>query len=209
MKMKPENPTKIQFQFLGKLQQKRANITFGQLFQISLKLRSDAGKSLRKPVARSAKFAHQVVPRTTAMYCDATVKGRKLPLILDSGAAGSIVSCALLNHLGILIDRPLTTMMINVNGERKRPLGKVLNLLITIKGITVPIDVVVVDANSYSAIVGNDWLSRVRVRIDYETCVMNMTWEDMEIEVPIEYRYMPHEKPEVKEPQSAETNMKG
>ena len=89
-------------------------------------------------------------------------------------------------------------MMINVNGDRKRPLGEVLNFPITIKGITIPIDVVVVDANSYSAIVGNDWLSRVRARLDYESCIMIMTWEDKEIEVPIEYRCMPHEKPEVK-----------
>ena len=89
-------------------------------------------------------------------------------------------------------------MMINVNGDHKRPLGEVLNFPITIKGITIPIDVVVVDANSYSAIVGNDWLSRVRARLDYESCIMIMTWEDNEIEVPIEYRCMPHEKTEVK-----------
>ena len=44
---------------------------------ISPKLRSDAGKSLRKPVARSAKLAHQVTPNTTAMYRDATIRGRK------------------------------------------------------------------------------------------------------------------------------------
>ena len=92
------------YNVVNNLQQQRANIMFGQLFQISLKLRSDAGKSLRKPVARSAKFAHQVAPSTTAMYCDATVRGRKIPLILDSGAAGSIVSCELLNDFGILID---------------------------------------------------------------------------------------------------------
>ena len=129
-KKKPVQPSiaaHIQpYNIVNDLQQQKANITFGQLFQISPKLRSDAGKSLRKPTVRSAKFSHQVSPSTTAMYCDATIHSRKIPLILDNGAAGSIVSCELLNDLGIPIDRPSTTLMINVNGERKRPLGEVL-----------------------------------------------------------------------------------
>jgi hypothetical protein len=51
----------------------------------------------------------------TALYCDATVKGTEIPLIIDSGATGSIVSCQLLKDLKIPIDRTSTTMMINVN----------------------------------------------------------------------------------------------
>jgi hypothetical protein len=92
------------YNIVANLQQQRANITFGQLFQISPKLRSDVGKSLRKPMTRSAKFAHQDVQSTTAMYCDAMIKGKRIPLIVDTGAAGSIVTCQLLNDLGIAID---------------------------------------------------------------------------------------------------------
>lgn len=98
---------------MADLQQQRANISFRQLFQISPKLRSDVGKSLRKPTSRSAKLAAQFADQNnqsaTALYCDATVKGREIPLILDSGAAGSIISCRLLNDLRIAIDRPSTT----------------------------------------------------------------------------------------------------
>ncbi|RGB23696.1 hypothetical protein C1646_774145 [Rhizophagus diaphanus] len=92
------------YNIVADLQQQRANITFGQLFQISPKLRSDVGKSLRKPTTRSAKFAHQDVQSTTAMYCDAMIKRKRIPLIIDIGAAGSIVTCQLLNNLGIAID---------------------------------------------------------------------------------------------------------
>ncbi|GBC33781.2 retroviral-like aspartic protease 1 [Rhizophagus irregularis DAOM 181602=DAOM 197198] len=140
------------YNIVADLQQQRANITFGQLFQISPKLRNDVGKSLRKPMTRSAKFAHQDVQSTTAMYCDAMIKGKRIPLIVDTGAAGSIVTCQLLNDLGIAIDRPSAIVMINVNGEKKRPLGEVLDFLITFGGVTVPINVVVIDTESYSAI---------------------------------------------------------
>jgi hypothetical protein len=125
------------YNIVADLQQQKANISFGQLFQISPKLRSDVNRSLRKPgAARNAKmpaqFSDQIGPNATALYCDAEVRGRAIPLIIDSGAAGSIVSCQFLNDVGIAIDRPLTTLMINVNGERKRPLGEVLSFPITI-----------------------------------------------------------------------------
>ncbi|CAB4381665.1 unnamed protein product [Rhizophagus irregularis] len=75
-------------------------------------------RSLRKPGTQSSKmaaqFSNQYNLNATALYCDATVKEREIPLIIDSGAAGSIVSCRLLNDLSIAIDRP---SMINVNGE--------------------------------------------------------------------------------------------
>ncbi|CAB4389358.1 unnamed protein product [Rhizophagus irregularis] len=180
-----------------------------KLFQISPKLRSDVRKSIRKPGSRTAKlaaqFSDQDNPNATALYCDAKVKGQEIPLILDSGAAGSIVSCRLLNDLGMAIDRPSTTLMINVNGERKRPLGEVLNFPVTIKGVTIPIDVVVTDAMTYSAIVGNDWLSKVKANIDYETANMLIHWEGKDIEIPIEYLEMPMERRRKQE----ESNRKG
>ncbi|CAB4374102.1 unnamed protein product [Rhizophagus irregularis] len=138
-------------------------------------------ESLRKPGTRSSKmaaqFSNQYNLNATALYCDATIKGREIPLIIDSRAAGSIVSCRLLNDLGIAINQPSTTLMINVNGERRRPLGEVLNFPVTIKGMTISIDVVVTDAMDYSAIVGNDWLAKGN-----------------EIEVPVEYLEMPMER---------------
>ncbi|CAB4392219.1 unnamed protein product [Rhizophagus irregularis] len=209
-KVQPSISAHIQpYNIVADLQQQRANISFGQLFQISPKLRSDVGKSIRKPGSRTAKlaaqFSDQDNPNATALYCDAKIKGQEIPLILDSRAAGSIVSCRLLNDLGMAIDRPSTTLMINVNGERKRPLGEVLNFPVTIKGVTIPIDVVVTDAMTYSAIVGNDWLSKVKANIDYETANMLIHWEGKDIEVPIEYLEMPMERRRKQE----ESNQKG
>ena len=117
-----------------------------------------------------------------------------IPLIIDSGAAGSIVSCQFLNDVGIAIDRPSTTLMINVNGERKRPLGEVLDFPITIQGVTIPINVVVTDDLTYSAIVGNDWLAKVHASIDYGTANMTIRWQERELEVPIEFLEMPADR---------------
>ena len=98
----------------------QARITFGQLLEVAPKCHSELIRGIRKPTVRKMNLGEQETEDTaTALYCDATVKGTEIPLIIDSGAAGSIVSCQLLKDLKIPIDRPSTTMMINVNGERK------------------------------------------------------------------------------------------
>jgi hypothetical protein len=195
------------YNIVADLQQQNANITFGQLFSLSPKLRAEVNKSLRKPAARSAKFAHQDTNSTTAMYCDATVQGVKIPLIIDMGAAGSIVTCRLLQEAGIAIDRPSTTVMINMNGERNRPLGEVLDVPITIQGITIPINMVVVDADSYSAIVGNDWLAKAQASVDFPTATLSVVWNNQEVDILIEYRMMPHERPRIESVEDKEEDI--
>ncbi|PKC52821.1 hypothetical protein RhiirA1_404711, partial [Rhizophagus irregularis] len=188
------------YSMVDDIKNQQARITFGQLLEVAPKCRSELIRGIRKPIVRKINLREQEIGETaTALYCDAMIKGTEIPLIIDSGAAGSIVSCQLLKDLKIPIDRLSTTMMINVNGERKRPLGEVLNFPITIQDITVPINVVVTEAESYAAIVGNDWLSKVRANIDYETAAMNITWEEQTISVPIEYRLMPQEKRKLQE----------
>ncbi|CAB4383996.1 unnamed protein product [Rhizophagus irregularis] len=145
-------------------------------------------------MTRSAKFAHQDVQSMTAMYCDTMIKGKRIPLIVNTGAAGSIVTCQLLNDLGIAIDRPSAIVMINVNREKKRPLGEVLDFQITVGGVTVPINMVVIDVESYSAIVGNDWLSKVQAQLNYKASTLLFTWQGREVEISVEYRIMPHER---------------
>ena len=69
-----------------------------------------------------------------------------------------------------------------------------MNFPITISDVTVPIDVVVIDAESYSAIVGNDWLSKVQAQLDYRASTLLFTWQGRKIEVAVEYQMMPHER---------------
>ncbi len=196
------------YSMVDDIKNQQARITFGQLLEVAPKCRAELVRGIRKPTIRKVHFSNQDEQDATALYCDASIKETEIPLILDSGAAGSIVSCRLLEDLKIRIDRPSTTMMINVNGERKRPLGEVSNFPITIQDITVPIDVVVTEADSYSAIVGNDWLSKVKANIDYETSTMTISWDKKVAEVPIEYRLLPQERKKKQELSSSKSNTK-
>jgi hypothetical protein len=53
---------------------------------------------------------------------------------------------------------------------------------------------VVTDALTYSAIVGNDWLSKVEANIDYKMATMTIKWHEKEIEIPVEYLEMPMDR---------------
>ena len=57
--------------------------------------------------------------RTSALYCEASIKHIRFPLIVDSGSAGSIISLSLLKDLDMEITKASETIMVNVNGERR------------------------------------------------------------------------------------------
>jgi hypothetical protein len=70
--------------------------------------------------------------RFTAMYCDVIIKRNKIPLIIDSEAAKSIITHHFLSKLEVQIDQPSNTFIVNINGKRKILLGEVLNFSIVV-----------------------------------------------------------------------------
>jgi hypothetical protein len=107
---------------------------------------------------------------------------------VDSGSAGSIISLSLLKDLEMEITRASKTVMVNVNGERRRPLDAVSDIPLKILDCIIPMDAIVTDANSYSAIVGNDWLCKTKAILDYNNNLMTIEWNGQALEVATECR---------------------
>ncbi|CAG8716103.1 7463_t:CDS:2, partial [Acaulospora morrowiae] len=152
------------YSIVSDLQNKPANITFGQLLKEVPTMRQELSKSLTKKrtIRRKSKMNVNIgaFQGSTALYCTATVYGTKIPLIIDSGSSGSVVTMQLLKKLKVTPERSSTIKMINVHGESKRALSEISNFPFNIGDVEIPVDVVVTDANSYQALVGNDWLSK-------------------------------------------------
>jgi hypothetical protein len=175
-----------------------ADISVGQLLAMNPKLRMSVNRALRKPTTRkknedkekkttkkNEKSDEEETHRAedlmtmaatrpnsdkwTALYCEASIKHIKFPLIVDSGFAECIISLALLKDLEMEITKASKIVMVNVNGERRRPLGAVTDVPLTIQDFVIPMDAIVTDADTYAAIVGNDWLKKVKAHMDYET----------------------------------------
>ncbi|CAI2188933.1 2092_t:CDS:1, partial [Funneliformis geosporum] len=78
--------------------------------------------------------------RAMALYCNAYIDRVKIPLIIDSGSAEYIISLKLLKDLDMKITQALKTIMVNVNGEKRRPLGVVTNIPLKINNHIIPFD---------------------------------------------------------------------
>ncbi|KAG9289492.1 hypothetical protein G9A89_003651 [Geosiphon pyriformis] len=85
----------------------------------------------------------------TAMYIEATVEGKSIYLILDSGFAGSIITYQLIQQLKRNVDRPAQTVIVTANDIKKTPVEEINDFLFTIDGITIPVKVFVMDAPQY------------------------------------------------------------
>ncbi|KAG9297301.1 hypothetical protein G9A89_001990 [Geosiphon pyriformis] len=103
------------------------------------------------------------------MYTDAKVDGHPIKLILDSGSAGSIITRQLMDQLGHRVDCTASTRIITVNGAIKTLIGKIDNFPIKINSIMVSIKVLVIKATQYQTLIGNNWLSKTNVLLDWNT----------------------------------------
>src|SRR5581483_4627092 len=71
--------------------------------------------------------------------------------------------------------------LMDVNREKRRFLGKVKDLPINIKGITIPIDVDVSEATTYTVIVRNDWLTKTNGIIDFNYEIMELYYNGQKL----------------------------
>jgi len=139
--------------------------------------------------------------KSTSLYYDAIIKHIKFSLIIDSGSARSIMSLNLLKDLDMEITQASRTVMINVNGERRRPLGAVSDIPLEIAGQIIPFDAIITESNSYSAIVGNDWLRKTKANINYKDNTMTIYWNNKVITVKIESQQLPHHEISIEVPE--------
>ena len=109
-----------------------------------------------------------------AVHCDAYLDKQLIHLVIDTGSTGSLISKSFLAKLGRTIEEPSNINLVDVNGGKRRSLGKIKNLPINIKGTIIPIDVDVSEAANYSVIVGNDWLTKTKGIIDFNHGIMTL-----------------------------------
>lgn len=107
--------------------------------------------------------------------------GQLIYLVIDTGSTGSLISKTFLDKLGRTIDEPSKVNLMDVNGGKRRSLGKVKNLPINIKGTTIPIDVDVSEATNYTVIVGNDWLTKTNGIIDFNHGIMELYYNGQKL----------------------------
>ncbi|KAG9291954.1 hypothetical protein G9A89_004892 [Geosiphon pyriformis] len=120
----------------------------------------------------------------TVMYTEAEVERKPICLILDSGSTGSIVTHQLMQQLKKNIDRPAQTIIVTADSIKKTPVGEIDNFPFTLNGITIPTEILVMDAPQYQALVRNDWLQKANAKLDWETQELQISYQGQHAQVP-------------------------
>ncbi|KAG9301032.1 hypothetical protein G9A89_015768 [Geosiphon pyriformis] len=152
-----------------------AYIIFGQLIT-HLQFRKNLHKSLipKKKTLKTNKCLHQAElannSNVTPLICKAQVAGYFINLILNSESSVNIIAKHFLKAIGRKIDEPSTRPIINIHDDKKKGLGIAKAVPVQINGISIKTNIKVSEAKEYTIIVGNKWLKKAKVLLDYKLC---------------------------------------
>ncbi|CAG8752705.1 742_t:CDS:2, partial [Cetraspora pellucida] len=117
----------------------RANATVGQLLQYSNQRRNLAKIIRRPPNLKEANLVDsQLKQCTTAVKCYMYIGDEPVVAILDTGAAVSIITKRLADHLELRINEESKTVVVIATGARERTLGKITKVNINILNVRIP-----------------------------------------------------------------------
>ena len=114
--------------------------------------------------------------------------GRAFDCIIDAGASDTVLSHTVVRKLNMMDKMaPSNSTFLTAAGKSERPMGMMWRIPITMGSPTLETDAMVIGANSYNVLIGNDWLQMagadillsagvIRLRIDREQ------YEDVPIE---------------------------
>ncbi|KAG9290683.1 hypothetical protein G9A89_011646 [Geosiphon pyriformis] len=165
-----------------------AHIIFGQLMAHP-QFRKDLHKLLipKKKTPKTNKHLCQAGftdnSNVTSFICKAQVAGYFINLILDSRSSVSVIAKHFLETIGRKIDEPFTRPMTNVHGNKKKSLGIAKAIPVYINGISIKTNMEVSEVKEYTIIVGNKWLKKAKVLLDYELCELTIRCDEKPIVV--------------------------
>jgi predicted metal-dependent hydrolase len=124
-------------------------------------------KSVRRK--REANYASsEENSQATAARCVMEVDDHPISVVIDSGAAASIITKKLMKKLGYIIDQSSKLVIVAVNGEKTRALGEIMDFPLKVKGIHFTHNIQVIDSSDEILILRNDWLTKVNANLDWK-----------------------------------------
>ena len=90
-----------------------------------------------------------------ATFITAHIYDKEINVMLDTGSYSNVVTKMFLDQMGIEIDAPVTSKIIDINGQKKIPLGKVKNVKLRINNDEWDVEMIVTESTNYNVILGN------------------------------------------------------
>jgi hypothetical protein len=172
------------FNIVKHLKSQKLDITVQQLLKLCPKEKSKVVKALQRPrdIATNLSYNEPGI-EIAPLKCYININGSKIKAIVDSGAAGTILSRHAMEQIGYQIEETTNRNIISANGNRNKTLGKIKDLPIQIEDNVIPIDVEVMETNAYNILIGNDWLSKADATYNWKNHQLTVNWRNKTTEV--------------------------
>lgn len=131
--------------------------------------------------------------KTTAMRAELEIENQIVSVIIDTGAAISVITDKLRRKLGIPILGKSKFRCTIANGEKIEALGKARIIIRYEDELEIEKEVEVIDSSEEDLILGNDIWKKLNVSIDFENKEMRIERHEETIVIPISYEKSPEE----------------
>src|SRR5205085_9628738 len=121
---------------------------------------------------------------TTAMKCNGEIDGVPMDVIIDIGAANSVISKNLMEKLANNIEERSNKVFTTANGMKEPSLGKIRNVELILEGRPTKVNFEVVNSSKEMLLLGIDWQQKVKAVIDVTEKIINIEGEEGFIEIP-------------------------
>ena len=130
-----------------------------------------------EPIAKQSAYKHKcydnladAVAGISVVKAPIKVCNSEITAIVDSGASHTMISELLARKLHLYKQiQPTNAKFYTSAGKLERPVGRLLDIPITVGNLTLPIDVYVSPARTYNLLLGNNFLAAAEAQINFGT----------------------------------------
>ena len=122
---------------------------------------------------------------TTAAKCEFHINQQPVIAVIDSGAAVSIMTTAMMKTLKLTIDGPSEYVIKTANGTRVRSLGEIQDLPLKVRNLIIKTNVQIIESSDSVFILGNNWMRKVNAALDWNKKMLTIRYNRRSTTVPV------------------------
>ncbi|GET60895.1 retroviral-like aspartic protease 1 [Rhizophagus irregularis DAOM 181602=DAOM 197198] len=122
---------------------------------------------------------------TTAAKCEFHINQQPVIAVIDSGAAVSIMTTAMMKTLKLTIDGPSEYVIKTANGTRVRSLREIQNLPLKVRNLIIKTNVQIIESSDSVFILGNNWMRKVNAALDWDKKTLTIRYNGRSTTVPV------------------------
>ncbi|OMJ08794.1 hypothetical protein AYI69_g10929 [Smittium culicis] len=159
----------------------KVDLSYSQLLQVAPSVRSELIGLCKKQDVKELSNVESEVSNNTNCRGIVKIFDDRHWAVLDTGAACSVMSTALLKEIGLEVDSDSYQTVITADGTRHTTLGTVTQIPIEIANYKFPCDILIMDLDKPILILGTEWFSKYNAVLDLKSKELILEKPDVDV----------------------------